>query len=184
MQITRRSWKAKDRRMDTVNELLQNIRFLKYYGWGQYIRSDRARNLHTYSRAENHWADKTRRSREDELKWRVKENTVDTLISFIWSAELGFHVDCRTKIDCRQSIHSHCALFQAARTYDSITRTGFCYASRYNQSLLPVGIGTLTRISSLCLHAAHRALSRRKRSSRMGIFDEDFGKRLAFCVKT
>lgn len=95
-----------------------------------------------------------------------------------------FHVDCRTKIDCRQSIHSHCALFQAARTYDSITRTGFCYASRYNQSLLPVGIGTLTRISSLCLHAAHRALSRRKRSSRMGIFDEDFGKRLAFCVKT
>lgn len=89
MQITRRSWKAKDRRMDTVNELLQNIRFLKYYGWGQYIRSDRARNLHTYSRAENHWADKTRRSREDELKWRVKENTVDTLISFIWSAELG-----------------------------------------------------------------------------------------------
>jgi hypothetical protein len=40
MQITRRSWKAKDRRMETVNELLQNIRFLKYYGWGQYIRSD------------------------------------------------------------------------------------------------------------------------------------------------
>ena len=37
MQITRRSWKAKDRRMDAVNELLQNIRFLKYYGWGQYI---------------------------------------------------------------------------------------------------------------------------------------------------
>jgi hypothetical protein len=36
MQITRRSWKAKDRRMDIVNELLQNIRFLKYYGWGQY----------------------------------------------------------------------------------------------------------------------------------------------------
>jgi hypothetical protein len=35
MQITRRSWKAKDRRMDLVNELLQNIRFLKYYGWGQ-----------------------------------------------------------------------------------------------------------------------------------------------------
>src|ERR1700733_8892543 len=73
-----------------------------------------------------------------------------------------FHVDCRTKINCCKSIHSYCALFQAARTYDSVTRTGFCYASRYNQSLLPVGSGTLTRVSSLCLHAAHRALSRRK----------------------
>jgi hypothetical protein len=33
-QITRASWKAKDKRMDIVNELLQNIRFLKFYGWG------------------------------------------------------------------------------------------------------------------------------------------------------
>ena len=40
MQISRCSWKAKDRRMDVVNELLQNIRFLKYYGWGQYISSN------------------------------------------------------------------------------------------------------------------------------------------------
>jgi hypothetical protein len=34
-QITRASWKAKDRRMNVVNELLQNIRFLKFYGWGR-----------------------------------------------------------------------------------------------------------------------------------------------------
>ncbi|KAI3621779.1 abc transporter [Moniliophthora roreri] len=31
--ITRQSWKAKDARMNIVNELLQNIRFLKFYGW-------------------------------------------------------------------------------------------------------------------------------------------------------
>lgn len=30
----RQSWKAADRRMNTVNELFQNIRFLKFYGWG------------------------------------------------------------------------------------------------------------------------------------------------------
>jgi len=34
-QITRETWKAKDRRMNVVNELLQNIRFLKFYGWGR-----------------------------------------------------------------------------------------------------------------------------------------------------
>jgi hypothetical protein len=32
--ITRQSWKAKDSRMEKVNELLQNIRFLKFFGWG------------------------------------------------------------------------------------------------------------------------------------------------------
>lgn len=26
--------KAMDMRLNTVNELLQNIRFLKFYGWG------------------------------------------------------------------------------------------------------------------------------------------------------
>ena len=28
--------KAKDERMKLVDELLQNIRFLKFYGWGQW----------------------------------------------------------------------------------------------------------------------------------------------------
>lgn len=27
--------KAMDQRLNTVNELLQNIRFLKFYGWGK-----------------------------------------------------------------------------------------------------------------------------------------------------
>ncbi|KAG5647717.1 hypothetical protein DXG03_008440 [Asterophora parasitica] len=35
ISITRASWKAKDTRMNVVNELLQNIRFLKFYGWGE-----------------------------------------------------------------------------------------------------------------------------------------------------
>ncbi|KAK7465464.1 hypothetical protein VKT23_005441 [Stygiomarasmius scandens] len=65
--ITRESWKAKDTRMNTVNELLQNIRFLKFYGWEYY------------------WGRKTNEKRETELKWRVKNNIVDTLITFIWT---------------------------------------------------------------------------------------------------
>ncbi|KAH7930921.1 pleiotropic drug resistance ABC transporter [Leucogyrophana mollusca] len=67
IRITRASWKAKDRRMSVVNELLQNVRFLKFYGW------------------ENQWASAARQSREVELSWRVKENIVDTAISFIWT---------------------------------------------------------------------------------------------------
>ncbi|KDQ63255.1 hypothetical protein JAAARDRAFT_29273 [Jaapia argillacea MUCL 33604] len=65
--VTRNSWKAKDARMNVANELLQNIRFLKFYGW------------------ENFWASKVRKSRERELNWRVKENIVDTAIAFIWT---------------------------------------------------------------------------------------------------
>ena len=34
-QLMRQTWKASDRRMNTVNELFQNIRFLKFYGWGE-----------------------------------------------------------------------------------------------------------------------------------------------------
>ncbi|GLB35831.1 putative ABC transporter transmembrane region [Lyophyllum shimeji] len=67
VSITRSSWKAKDTRMNVVNELLQNIRFLKFYGW------------------EHHWSGKAGNAREAELRWRVKQNTVDTLISFIWT---------------------------------------------------------------------------------------------------
>ncbi|KAG2044379.1 P-loop containing nucleoside triphosphate hydrolase protein [Suillus americanus] len=67
IKITRASWKAKDKRMNVVNELLQNIRFLKFYGW------------------ENQWSRGAHQAREEELSWRVKENVVDTIISFIWT---------------------------------------------------------------------------------------------------
>ncbi|KAF8167359.1 pleiotropic drug resistance ABC transporter [Crassisporium funariophilum] len=66
LSITRSSWKARDTRMNLVNELLQNIRFLKFYGW------------------EYQWSRKAQNARETELKWRVKENIVETVISFIW----------------------------------------------------------------------------------------------------
>ncbi|KAJ7070796.1 P-loop containing nucleoside triphosphate hydrolase protein [Mycena amicta] len=65
--ITRGSWKARDLRMERVNELLQNIRFLKFFGW------------------EYQWSDSASKSRETELGWRIKENAVDTIISFIWT---------------------------------------------------------------------------------------------------
>ncbi|KAJ2929240.1 hypothetical protein H1R20_g7856, partial [Candolleomyces eurysporus] len=67
ISITRSSWKAKDRRMKIVDEFLQNIRFLKFYGW------------------EYDWSRKTEDARETELKWRVKNNIVDTAVSFIWA---------------------------------------------------------------------------------------------------
>ncbi|KAK7682642.1 hypothetical protein QCA50_014442 [Cerrena zonata] len=65
--VTRNSWLARDKRMNLVNELFQNIRFLKFYGW------------------ENGWTSRVRESRENELRWRVKDNMVSTLISFIWT---------------------------------------------------------------------------------------------------
>ncbi|PPQ69785.1 hypothetical protein CVT26_014173 [Gymnopilus dilepis] len=66
IHITRSAWKAKDKRMNIVNELLQNIRFLKFYGW------------------EYTWSRKAQDARATELKWRVKGNIVDTAINFIW----------------------------------------------------------------------------------------------------
>lgn len=52
--------------MGLINELFQNVRFLKFYGW------------------ENGWAAKARVAREHELRWRVKSNIVDTIMSFLW----------------------------------------------------------------------------------------------------
>ncbi|KDQ09185.1 hypothetical protein BOTBODRAFT_179201 [Botryobasidium botryosum FD-172 SS1] len=66
LRITRASWEAKDKRMSAVNELFQNIRFLKFIGW------------------ESRWSGKVKSARESELRWRVKENIVDSIISFIW----------------------------------------------------------------------------------------------------
>ncbi|TFY64349.1 hypothetical protein EVJ58_g2686 [Rhodofomes roseus] len=65
--VTRQSWTARDTRMNLVNELFQNIRFLKYYGW------------------EHRWSARVREARESELKWRVKDNIVSVFITFIWT---------------------------------------------------------------------------------------------------
>ncbi|PPQ63821.1 hypothetical protein CVT24_009771 [Panaeolus cyanescens] len=65
--ITKGWMKAKDERMNRVNELLQNIRFLKFYGW------------------EYQWSRQAQNSREEELKWRVRQNINDTAINFIWN---------------------------------------------------------------------------------------------------
>lgn len=72
--------------MDVVNELLQNIRFLKFYGWGLYVLLSCYISPHNV--VEPNWEQKGRDARETELKWRVKENIVDTGISFIWYASL------------------------------------------------------------------------------------------------
>jgi hypothetical protein len=41
---------------------------------------------HSYPEPENQWSRKAQEARQTELQWRVKENVVDTLISFIWFA--------------------------------------------------------------------------------------------------
>nr|VWP00151.1 Trehalase (EC (Alpha-trehalose glucohydrolase) [Ganoderma boninense] len=66
LYLMRQCWKATDRRINTVNELFQNIRFLKFYGW------------------EFRWSERVKKTRESELQWRVKANIVDTFISFMW----------------------------------------------------------------------------------------------------
>lgn len=37
--------KSMDKRLNTVNELLQNIRFLKFYGWGKRLDDIRLRPM-------------------------------------------------------------------------------------------------------------------------------------------
>jgi ABC-type multidrug transport system fused ATPase/permease subunit len=67
IHVTRQSWKAKDSRSSAVTDLFSNIRFLKYFGW------------------ESRWSSKARHARETELKWRVRNNIVDTVTTFLWS---------------------------------------------------------------------------------------------------
>ncbi|KAG9127282.1 hypothetical protein FRC07_015040 [Ceratobasidium sp. 392] len=67
ISITRQGWKARDKRMSTVSELLTSLRFLKYMGW------------------ESRWADEVKHAREAELAWRVQENVCNVIIAFIWT---------------------------------------------------------------------------------------------------
>ena len=73
--------------MKLVDELLQNIRFLKFYGWGQWSHFSFATISMTLTyiiSLEYDWSRKTEDARETELKWRVRNNIVDTAVSFIW----------------------------------------------------------------------------------------------------
>ncbi|CAE6506129.1 unnamed protein product [Rhizoctonia solani] len=67
ISITRQSWKARDRRMSAVSELLSSLRFLKYMGW------------------ESRWSAQVKHARAVELAWRVQENICSVLIAFIWT---------------------------------------------------------------------------------------------------
>ncbi|GAB1518745.1 hypothetical protein RhiTH_001810 [Rhizoctonia solani] len=67
ISITRQSWKARDRRMSAVSELLTSLRFLKYMGW------------------ESRWLTQVKNARAVELAWRVQENICSVLIAFIWT---------------------------------------------------------------------------------------------------
>ncbi|CAE6425291.1 unnamed protein product [Rhizoctonia solani] len=67
ISITRQSWKARDRRMSAVSELLTSLRFLKYMGW------------------ESRWLSRVKNARAVELAWRVQENICSVLIAFIWT---------------------------------------------------------------------------------------------------
>lgn len=73
--------------MSGVNELFQNIRFLKFYGWGQSFKLIHDIEIVFTDLLENFWAARSLRHREVELQWRVKENIVAILISFIWQVQ-------------------------------------------------------------------------------------------------
>ncbi|KAF8078960.1 ATP-binding cassette transporter [Lyophyllum atratum] len=85
ISITRSSWKAKDTRMNVVNELLQNIRFLKFYGWGARLSCFSEDFLNANLSQNTTGQEKLKIPGKLNLQWRVKQNTVDTLISFIWT---------------------------------------------------------------------------------------------------
>lgn len=76
--------------MDLVNELFQNIRFLKFYGWGMldnvllYVSRLCSTHGHLCIPSETRWSSRVQKSRETELEWRVKQNIVDVLMTFIW----------------------------------------------------------------------------------------------------
>lgn len=53
--------------MSLVNELFQNIRFLKFYGW------------------ESRWSSNAQGARNTELNWRIKSYAIDTMTSFLWT---------------------------------------------------------------------------------------------------
>ena len=61
--------------MNGVNELFQNIRFLKFYGWGMFQTSITVvRRVEFFP--DSRWAHKVNEQREFELGWRVKEAIV------------------------------------------------------------------------------------------------------------
>ncbi|XP_006460356.1 hypothetical protein AGABI2DRAFT_203369 [Agaricus bisporus var. bisporus H97] len=66
VRFARSMLKAMDKRLNTVDELLQNVRFLKFYGW------------------ENCWSSRAQAARDDELRWRVRSYILEAVMSFIW----------------------------------------------------------------------------------------------------
>lgn len=76
---------AKDQRLNGIGELFHNIRFLKFYAWGlQFLPQACSLLIDIYLCTENLWTSNINAKREEELKWRVRENVVDTIISFVW----------------------------------------------------------------------------------------------------
>ena len=73
--------------MSSVNETFQNIRFLKFYGWGKrtFIRYPTATDT-TSTYAEDHWSQKVLGLRDRELRWRIAGNALSATSAFIWYA--------------------------------------------------------------------------------------------------
>ncbi|KEI39356.1 uncharacterized protein L969DRAFT_82165 [Mixia osmundae IAM 14324] len=66
LKIRRLSLLAKDRRLGVVTEFLENVRLLKLLNWQQ------------------HWVAKVQAAREEELRWRLKQNVNEATISSLW----------------------------------------------------------------------------------------------------
>jgi hypothetical protein len=102
------------------------------------------------------WAHRSREARENELRWRVKENVVATAISFIWYDQRGtqnssclciiqdldticdsalfvsmLHSHCREGTHGGQSIHGHCSLRAASGADDYVANSSVCDATWY-----------------------------------------------------
>ncbi|GJJ10044.1 hypothetical protein Clacol_004270 [Clathrus columnatus] len=87
--ITREFWKSKDKRMKGVNELFQNIRLLKYYGWGLYCES--VFWVLFSHHPDDRWAKDVNKIRETELGWRIKQAIVGIFDYVLYSLH-GFDI--------------------------------------------------------------------------------------------
>jgi len=76
---------AMDKRLNTVNELLQNIRFLKFYGWGRFSCVLPSPSVDLPFMPENYWSSRAQSARSVELLWRIRAYVIEVIVGFIWS---------------------------------------------------------------------------------------------------
>jgi len=137
--------------MNVVNELLQNIRFLKFYGWGMsafpYLDTHVYRSQRTIGLARATTQERTNYVGESRKMWLIpalalsgQPSSIGGHIVLMRLQDMDSFCHCIAHIslvhshrwrtaDRRKGIHFYSPFFSIARPYDSATRPGVCHAS-------------------------------------------------------